>query len=243
MKALILAAGQGTRLRPLTDERPKCMVEYQGRPLIEYTLDALSQNQISKVGVVVGYCASRIAYPGVVKFFNSQFAHTNMVESLFCAEKFLDDDTIVIYGDIIFRPDVLSRLIAAPYEISVVIDLKWQELWAKRMEDPLLDAETLKLNNNGQIVELGKKPKSFDDIQGQYIGLFKLRSDAIPRIKAFYHTLDREAEYDGKQFHQMYMTSFLQRIADELMPLTAVSIEGGWLEVDSPGDLTVQNVI
>ena len=166
-----------------------------------------------------------------------------MVESLFCAEQFPDDDTIIIYGDIVFRPEILTALIAAPSALPVIIDLNWRELWEMRMENPLLDAETLKLNSHGQIVELGKKPVSYADIQGQYIGMFKFSRKAIPEICSLYHSLDRSQLYDARQFSQMYMTSFLQLIADRLMPLTAVPIHGGWLEVDSPEDLRLRNIL
>lgn len=105
------------------------------------------------------------------------------------------------------------------------------------MDDPLSDAETMKLRPDGTIIELGKKAGSFNDVQGQYIGLIKFSSDAISSIREFYHGLDRNDVYDGKDFDNMYMTTFLQLIADKLMPIQAVEIANGWMEVDCPDDL------
>ena len=105
------------------------------------------------------------------------------------------------------------------------------------MDDPLRDAETLKIDENGYIKELGKKPKSYDEIEGQYIGLVKIRKDIAPKIKEYYEQLDKSTMYDGKDYENMYMTSFLQMIADNLYPLFPVYIQNGWIEIDEPSDL------
>ncbi len=237
MRFLVLAAGQGTRLRPLTDNIPKCMVPLQGKPLLEHLLDTARQVGLTDLHVATGYREEVIDYPGVVKHQNPRYDSTNMVATLFCAEEIMDDELIVSYGDIVYQPDVLAALVASSAEVSVVVDREWKRYWQARMENPLDDAETLKLGSNGEIRELGKKAKSYDEIEGQYIGLMKFRKDALEKIRPFYHRLDKEARYDGKDFENMYMTSFLQLIADRLMPLTPVFIENGWMEVDAVSDL------
>ena len=105
------------------------------------------------------------------------------------------------------------------------------------MEDPLKDAETMKIGKDGNIIELGKKPTSYNDIEGQYIGLIKIKKEALQKIIQFYKSLDREVFYDGKNFNNMYMTSFIQLLIDKVMPVKPVFIEGGWLEIDTVEDL------
>lgn len=239
MKAIILAAGQGSRLRPLTDDRPKCMVEYQGKPLIEHVVHALRQNGVADIVVVRGYAPEALRCAGARFYDNPRYASTNMVSTLFCAEPELEGDVIISYSDIVYSPSVVQRLLAADAELAVVVDRDWRRLWQERMDDPLGDAETLRLDAQGQIVELGKKARSYDEIEGQYIGLLKVAASAWPRLRAFYHGLDRAATYDGKRFEQMYMTSFIQAVIDRLLPVAAVPIHGGWLEVDAPSDLRV----
>lgn len=96
----------------------------------------------------------------------------------------------------------------------------------------------MKVDANGLITELGKKPESYDDIQGQYIGLMKISKDYVNRVVNFYDSLDRSASYDGKDFSNMYMTSFIQLLIDNnVLPVKAVWIEGGWTEIDTPTDL------
>jgi choline kinase len=239
MKAIILAAGQGARLRPLTDDRPKCMVEYQGRPLIEHVTIALRESGISDIVAVRGYKPEALRCPGVRFYDNPRYLETNMVATLFCAERELTDDVIISYSDIVYAPSVVQRLIDVDAEVAVVVDRDWRRLWQARMDDPLEDAETLRIDEQGHILELGKKARSYDDIQGQYIGLLKVSASAWPKLRAFYASLDRAGDYDGKDFDNMYMTSFVQAVIDRLMPVTAVPIFGGWLEIDVPSDLEI----
>ena len=105
------------------------------------------------------------------------------------------------------------------------------------MENPLEDAETLKLDSNDNIQEIGQKAASYDDIQGQYIGLIKIKKKALKKVKDFYNALDKTAVYEGKNFNNMYMTCFLQLIIDKVMPVKAVHIDGGWIEIDTCQDL------
>ena len=237
MRAIILAAGQGTRLRPLTRDKPKCLVPYAGQPIIEHVLATMRECGIQDINLVTGYRADQLEYLGLPTFHNEHFASTNMVYSLFCAERVLDDDVIVSYADIVYAPRVLESLLASTSDFSVVVDRDWLELWKLRMSDPLADAETMRVDMNGHITELGKKPTSYSDIQGQYIGLFKLSAAAAVAIREHYAAMDRSARYDGKDFDTMYMTSFIQHVIDELMPAAAVYISGGWIEIDRVEDL------
>ncbi|MCB0344580.1 MAG: phosphocholine cytidylyltransferase family protein [Bdellovibrionales bacterium] len=239
MKAIVLAAGQGSRLKPLTDDRPKCMVEYQGKALVDYILETLRTCSIDDITLVKGYLADTLVRSGTKNYVNPLYARTNMVYTLFCAQPELNDDVVITYSDIIYRPNVLESLLACSDDFAVVIDKDWRSLWESRMENPLEDAETLKLDTSGFIKELGKKPSSYSEIEGQYIGLIKISKTAIPAVIDFYHHLDKSEIFDGKDFDNMYMTSFIQLIIDRLMPVKAVPIHGGWLEVDCPTDLSL----
>ena len=105
------------------------------------------------------------------------------------------------------------------------------------MDDPLQDAETLRLDTSGNITELGKKPKSLADIQGQYTGMMRFSSELAAKLPSIYGALDPVGPYDGKDRDNMYMTSFLQHIIDSVSPIQALRLEGGWLEIDSVQDL------
>jgi L-glutamine-phosphate cytidylyltransferase len=241
MKAIILAAGQGTRLRPLTNDKPKCMVEFRGKPIIDYIVESLEEANITNIHIVNGYkkevLESYMATQDVKFLTNPNFDSTNMVSTLFCAETEMDDDIIVSYADIIYNPKVIKNLLDSDSDLSVVVDRNWKRLWEIRMDNPLDDVETMKVNDDGNIIELGKKPKNIDEIDGQYIGLIKFSKKIIPKIRAYYHSLDKNITYDAKNFDNMYMTTFLQLLINNVVPAKAIHINGGWLEIDSIEDL------
>ncbi len=245
MKMIILAAGQGTRLRPLTNDKPKCMVKYQGKPIIDYILDVAKECKVKKIALVNGYkkevLEEYLSDKKLNFYTNKEFDSKNMVSTLFCAKDFMDDDIIISYADIVYKKEVLEKLIKSKEDFSVVVDRKWRELWSQRMENPLEDAETLKIQN-GNIVELGKKPKNYDEIEGQYIGLVKISKNILSKVIDFYENLDKNKMYDGKDFNNMYMTSFIQMMIAELCDVKPVFIDGGWVEVDCVEDMGVKIV-
>jgi choline kinase len=131
----------------------------------------------------------------------------------------------------------LKQVIDDESPISIMVDKGWREYWQLRFTDPLSDAESLILNVDNTIAQLGKKTQTYRDIQGQYTGLIKVRSDKIEELISFYEQLDRNKKYDGQDFNNMYMTSFLQLLIDANWQAQAVCVNNGWLEVDSVSDL------
>jgi choline kinase len=236
VKALILAAGQGTRLRPLTDDRPKCMVDLGGVSLLGRQLAALSQAGVTDVSVVVGYRAERVAASGIQLITNDRYASTNMVTSLFCAEAILrsGDDVLISYGDIVFEPRVVEEIAHSSAALAVAVDVGWRTYWELRFEDPLDDAETLRLRSDGTIAEIGQAPNTVDEIEGQYLGLLKVSSQGARDLLSAYERLGR---LDPGALDRMYMTDFLQHLIDEGYPVQAVLVRHGWLEIDSVFDV------
>ncbi|MBY0358233.1 MAG: phosphocholine cytidylyltransferase family protein [Candidatus Obscuribacterales bacterium] len=237
MKVIILAAGTGTRLRPLTENSPKCLVSLKDRPILEYQLSVFKSFGLEQISIVTGHMHHALDPYDLNKYHNPLFESTNMVSSLFCAKEEFNDDLIISYGDIIFEVAVVEKLLAETADLSVVIDQGWKKLWQYRMDDPLADAETLRTDNQGYITDIGRKTTSYDEIQGQYIGLLKISRNAMERIIEFYEKLDRTAVYDGKNFDNMYMTSLIQSLIQAGFKFKAVNINHGWLEVDSLQDL------
>ncbi|WP_068547766.1 NTP transferase domain-containing protein [Thalassotalea crassostreae] len=238
-RVLILAAGEGTRLRPLTNDKPKCMVPLLGTSLVERQIACLKRQGITDIHIATGYRAEQIETLGYPTSLNPRYNQTNMVSTLFCALDFIEQegDLIIAYGDIVYDDINLTTLLESDGEIALMIDKKWRDLWSLRLENPLEDAETLVMNDAGYVTELGKKPENYDRIQGQYTGLIKISADKISDFVAFYKQLDRNASFDGKDFDNMYMTSFLQSLIDAGWKTKAALVNNGWLEIDSVDDL------
>lgn len=241
MKCIILGAGEGNRLRPHTLDRPKCLVELAGQAILDYELSALRAAGIEDIRVVTGYRADQIEARGLRSYHNPDYSSTNMVTSLMMARELFDgtDDLLISYADIVYETHIVEEMLASEASVSLAINTGWKELWSVRMDDPLSDAESLKLDGDGNVIELGKKPESYDDIEGQYMGLILFRAKQAGQIGEVYDGLDRVQIYDGKDLPNMYMTSFLQHWVDCVSPIRAVKIHGGWLEVDTTEDLEV----
>ena len=126
MKIIILAAGQGTRLRPYTNDRPKCMVELAGKPLLHHQLTVIEGAGFSldNIALVGGYLKERLNAPGTHLYENSHYATTNMVSTLFCAEQFMSpgEDLLICYGDIVYEPKVLEKLLETEGEVVIAAD-------------------------------------------------------------------------------------------------------------------------
>ncbi len=244
MRAVVLAAGEGTRLRPLTDDRPKCLVELAGRPLLAWQLDALQRAGVDDVTIVTGYRADQITL-GSRRVQNPRFDVTNMVASLMCARAVFDgaDDVLIAYGDIVYEPRLVEALVAGDGEVTVVIDRAWRRLWELRMADPLSDAETLRIDENGRLLELGRKPTSYADIEGQYVGLIRVSADAAAGWPRRFDELDPAGPYEGRDRDHMFMTAFLQLLIDDAVPVHAAEVDGGWIEVDTLEDLQVYEAL
>lgn len=243
LKAIILAAGEGNRLRPYTADRPKCMVELGGRSLLEHQVGVLRSQGIKDITIVTGYLSEKITALGYKTVHNPEFNQSNMVFSLMCAKEEMDgtSDILVAYSDILYEPQIIRSLVHSHASISTTVDLNWMQLWQARNEEPLLDAETLQMDGDHFLLELGKKPESMEEIEAQYMGLIGIKSFIAPEIVESYQQLDSRGIYDGKDKKNMYMTSFLQHFIDQAHPIMAVPIRGGWLEVDTKEDLELYN--
>ncbi len=235
MKAIILAAGRGSRMKNLTEERPKCLVELHGRPLLAWQLEALRGAGIMDIAVVTGYRRELLADRGLVEFHNPRWSETNMVASLACAAEWLQGGPcIVSYSDIFYDAAAPRLLMQTQAELAITYDPNWRALWESRFEDPLSDAETFKMDASGVLLEIGQKPTRIEDIQGQYMGLLRFTPAAWQRVE----TLRRSLEAPVRD--RLDMTGMLQRlIAGQGARIQALAYEGRWGEVDSAEDLAV----
>ena len=250
-KALILAAGSGSRLMPLTADRPKCLVELGGKALLDWQFESLRSGGVDAVSMVVGYKQEAIrahAGPKLESLYeNADFATTNMVETLIRARSCLESvpaggTLLLAYGDIVYAPDIVSALLKDPSDISVAVDLEWLKLWSARTENPLLDAETLRMDSQRRLLEIGQKPKTLEEIQAQYLGLVKLSRKGIDVLLASYDRASREIAAGRTAWGRVtnlqkaYMTDLLQGLVLEGADIRALPIRRGWIEVDTLDD-------
>lgn len=239
-RAVILAAGRGTRLGPLAAELPKVMVELDGRTLLSHQRRSLAASGITEVHLVLGHGAEAVKrHPdahGLTFWHNPDYATTNMVASLLCATGLLDgtSDLVIAYGDIVYESRLVRALFALDAPVGVVVDLAWRAYWEARMPDPLADAETLRMDDAGCILELGGLPQDYSDIEGQYTGLIMIAA-------RFARTFAAIASQAVATNRNCYLTELLQQTIDAGIRVHAAEVRNGWLEIDSPADLRLKH--
>jgi choline kinase len=220
-------------MKHLTDERPKCLVEVRGKALLDRQLESLRAAGIMEIAVVTGYKRELLADRGLVEFHNARWAETNMVSSIACAEDWMRlEPCIVSYSDIFYGPAAVRSLMTCEASLAVTYDPDWQALWTQRFGDPLLDAETFRLTPEKTLAEIGMRPTSVAEVQGQYMGLLRFTPEGwaeVTRVRAGLTSDQRDA---------MHMTGTLQAIiVAGRVAIAAVTYTGEWGEVDSADDL------
>jgi len=233
MRALILAAGRGSRMGALGEDRPKCLVELGGRPLLERQVAALRRGGAAEIGVVRGYRAEMLDIPGIHAFDNPRWSQTNMVMSLAAAAEWLKAGPVLVsYADIFYRSQLISELKSAHGELVISFDRQWRELWSRRFAEPLSDAETFRIGARGELLEIGGKTERIEDIEGQYMGLLKFTPRAWGVIEALLAALEAPIR------DRLDMTGLLRRLlAARSVEIMTCGTNGQWGEIDNPGDV------
>ncbi|MBN2441910.1 MAG: methyltransferase domain-containing protein, partial [Spirochaetales bacterium] len=240
MKAIILAAGEGTRLGDLARDKPKCLVDIEGNTLLELQLNTLHTCGIDDIIIVKGYEADKIDIPGVTYFTNHEYNHTNMLTSLFCAEECLHGEVIILYSDILYEKQVIERMINSAHDIAVGVMVNWKEAIRQRNERGLEDLEMIYFDSENRIEETGRKKAEDHKTAGQFIGIVKCSKRGTEIIKNNYKRIKNF--YNNKPFreaaalNQASIINLFQEMTELGIPLHCVIIEQGWMEIDTPED-------
>lgn len=231
MKAIILAAGRGSRMGERTRDLPKCLATLDGRTLLDWQVSALRAGGIQDVTVVRGYRAETLR-GDFSTLDNSRWSETNMVRTLECAGDLLrTGPCLVSYSDIVYRPGHVRALSSCGADLAITYDTLWHGLWSARFEDPLSDAETF-LQEGGRLKVIGGKTRDIADIQGQYMGLLLFRP-------AGWASAERKLSELGPAADRLDMTSLLRLLLADGVAVEAVPVAGGWCEADNQDDLAI----
>jgi choline kinase len=230
MKAIILSAGQGTRLLPMTATMPKCLLEIQAKTILEWQIDELRKCGVDQITVVTGYGADKVdellqrryGPPRVQTHYSPDYATTDNLVSCWKVRDEMTDAFILLNGDTLFEAAVVKSLLKSPANpITVTVNYK-----------DIYDADDMKVSMEGsRLTRVGKDIPS-DNIHGESIGMILFR-DTGPMI--FKNGLEN-AMADTDSVRRWYL-SVIDEIAQEKTVLTC-SIRGlAWCEIDYPADL------
>jgi L-glutamine-phosphate cytidylyltransferase len=227
MKAIILAAGRGSRMLELTNDLPKCLVPLAGKPLLAWQLKALNEAGVKEIGIVKGYLAEKININVTKTFINQNWNETNIVRTLVEAENWLQSDNcIVSYSDIVYPANTVQRLLNAEGDIVITYDTQWDKLWRARFQDPLSDAESFRISDEGVLIDIGSSIKNINDIEGQYMGLLRFTPVGWDKVSEYLKGVSDQL------LDKMDMTTLLKGLISKGVKIIGVPIQGDWCEVD-----------
>ncbi|MEC4679579.1 MAG: phosphocholine cytidylyltransferase family protein [Nitrospirota bacterium] len=230
MNAIILSAGQGKRLLPLTEDQPKCIIPIHGQSILEWQIQELRRFDISPIYVVIGFGATKVeqvlakqrAQVGIHTLYNPFYGLTDNLISCWIARNEMTKDFILLNGDTVFESAVLERLLQAPpAPITLVTDEKLH-----------YDADDMKvIVKNTQLVRIGKT-LPLETVNGESIGMIRFQDNG-PHL--FCSAIEHRVR-QPESLKQWYLS-----LIDELAQqghVSTVSIKGfTWAEIDNPADL------
>ncbi len=246
MRPIILGAGRGSRLRALTDGQPKCYAPVGGRRILDWVLEALSQAGLEEPVFVGGYRIEQIRgdYPHLQFCHNPRWESTNILESLLCAEEYMEEGFVCSYADILYRSAVVRRALEHPGTIALGVDTRWRQRYARRSLHPEHDAE--------KVVAAGDQVKRIDraippeEARGEYIGVARFTAAGAAQLRAHYHRVRRERVgqvwRDGKKFEQAYLIHLFAEMLEQGVPFHLVETQGEYMEIDTEEDYALANV-
>ncbi len=229
-RAVILAASRGAGLEALTEDRPKTMIDVRGKPLLQRLVDTLAAAGIADVTVVRGYRKAAVALPGVRTVDNDDFATTNEAASLARAAPRLLGDSVIVYGDVLFRRSVLEGMMSVPGDIVLAVD----PATARPGADP---RDLVATDRAYAPTDMDEQPPVLTSIangaapDGEWIGLLRATAKGSALIRA---ELDAMA-HDGT-IATADMPALIARIAAH-HPVSVHYVTGHWLDVDTALDL------
>ena len=239
-KALIIAAGLGSRLKKHTENLPKCMLDFGGKTLLQRQLDAYKKCGITNISLIRGYKKEKINYKGIKYFENTDYRNNNILNSIFYAENIINGNTIISYSDILFDPSVVQRVVDSDHDISVVVDIDWRGYYVGRKDHPISEAENVIFNSNNEVEKIGKINTGKEEVHGEFIGMIKLSNHGTNIFKEHFHRLKKiywnKPFQRANSFQTAYLTDFIQELVDIGVKVHCVIIESGWKEIDTVED-------
>jgi len=222
-KAIILAAGQGTRLGELTSSLPKCLLDINGKSILRRQIESLQHCGVREFVIVTGFGADQVRGemgPGPTYVHNADYAATNSLYSFYAAREEARDGFVLLNGDVVFHRDIAQSLLASPYADAAAVDFR----------DGLGDEETKVKVNREQIVAITKDMDP-DESDGENVGLLKFGAPGAARLLAKAETLlanGAERAWVIAAFHALAAEHPLYAIPTDARP---------WIEVDFVEDL------
>jgi phosphoenolpyruvate phosphomutase len=239
--AIVLAAGRGRGLEAQTTDRPKIMLNIAGKPLLRWLVDGFKKQNINQITVVGGYRADAIDTAGIRLVLNEKHAQTGELASLACAAAALETDTVISYGDLLFRSYVLRALVESKGEFSVVVDSSATDAnnrtvrdfaFCSSADDRGLFGTPVRLQRVVGSKEAAQEGAAPSPSHGRWIGLLNVSRGGIPRLQRVLGQLQARADFDS-----LDMPALLNALVADGAAIEVQYVHGHWRGVNDLEDL------
>lgn len=242
MLGVIIAAGDSTRMGSLTFDKPKCLLDVNGKAIIDWQLEAFQKAGIKNILIIRGYEGKKLSpirhkyevnYRTRIQFcWNNLWITNDILGSLMTAREFIEDeDFICCYSDILFKFFILDILKSSISPLVLAYDTRWMERYKFRSKHPISEAEFIGIEKTkeGDRLKIGKGIEPRKAI-GEFTGIAKFSRNIWPEII-------KNAEMILTKNPKAYLTDLLTILIQNKSELRDISIYGGYFEIDTKQDL------
>ena len=236
MKAIIIAAGTGTRL----GKKPKALLEVNSQTILSRQISIFKKMGIEEVVVITGPYSEKFPSIDVTYVNDRDYDEHDILGSLIVAKDYIEGDIIITYSDILFDAVILEQIIQQECDIGIAIDMNWTKAYEGRTLHPLTEAENVLLDDGKNILKIQKNIKSYEGNIGEFLGLIKLSSQGskilIDKIE-YLLTNHIGSFHNSSSLKKAYITDFIQELVNSKIIITPIFISGKWCEIDTNQDL------
>jgi choline kinase len=239
MKAIILAAGKGSRIKEFSKKKPKCFLKIKNIPIIKRQIDFLSQIGINNIIIVVGHLSNSFKYKNIKYVENKVYRNTEQLYSFFLTKKYLtNEDTIILFSDIIYDFDILKKIVQTKNEnISIMIQKKWKEKYKNRFDHPKSQADKVFINEKGYVKKISKNlPEKHTN--GEFLGILKIPKNSIKTIKIYLDLLKKNENIKRYQFH-----NYLNFLIKNRVQIKSCNTIKKFMEIDTLNDYKIAKTL
>ena len=243
MKAIFIAAGEGSRLGNLTKDLPKPLVDVNGKSIIERQISLLRKNNVNDIVVITGYKKEKFTFKNIEYVHNPNFREQEQTGSLMTARSKIVGDVLIMFGDILFEEIILQQILDSKGDIVIAVDKNWEKSYEERHDNPKSEADKVLIKDNKVIQISAKNIEVNDDNDvGELLGLIKLSMKGSKILIDQYEKLENShigKFHDAVSFKKAKFVDMLQELLSSGIVITPVSIKGKWCEIDTKHDLEI----
>ncbi len=236
MKAIIIAAGSGTRLGNYTKNTPKALIDINGKSILKRQTELLQTNGITEIIIVTGPNREKFLDEKLKYVKDNFYENHEQLGSLMEARNFFNDELLILFSDVLFDNQVLTNIINSDKDFNIAVDYNWEKKYIERTEHPMSQADLVLIENN-LIFKIMKNliPKNNSKIS-EFIGIIKLSQKGAEIFVNHYKNLENTTD-KIELIKKWHLTNMLQDLIDNNNSIFPIEIDGNWCEIDTVQDL------